>query len=101
MSSAPGTVPQPALPATSPPPAIVSPGAKPPGRGSRLPFILAGIVAIGVLALGLWRYQKSTESQRSKAAAFTSVRTATVSKGDIVQTLRLTGTTGAEKFASL
>src|SRR6476659_6998528 len=101
MSSASGAASQPAtLQPTPLSPAVVSPAAKPPS-GSKLPYILIGIVAVAGLGYGLWRYQGATQAERSKAAAVSAIRTATVAKGDIIQTLRLTGTTGAEKFASL
>lgn len=101
MSSASGAASQPAtLQPTPPSPAVVPPAVKPPS-GSRIPYILIGILAVAGLGYGLWRYQAAGQAARSKAAAGSAIRTATVARGDIVQTLRLTGTTGAEKFASL
>src|SRR4051794_4908552 len=101
MSSASGAASQPAtLQPTPPSPAVVPPAVKPPS-GNRIPYILIGILAVAGLGYGLWKYQAAGQTARSKAAAVAAIRTATVARGDIVQTLRLTGTTGAEKFASL
>lgn len=99
MSTAPGLAPQPQQ--TPGMPSVVPAAPKTP-RGSRLPWILIGIIALAGLGWFLWSRQATARNKAAGGAgAPVVVRTSTVRKGDVIQTLRLTGSTGAEKFASL
>jgi len=78
------------------PPASHSSG----GGGSRWIVVAVGIVAVAGLAWFLWNRQM-TEKRSAALAGAASTRTAVVRTGDIAQSLRLTGSTSAEKYASL
>ncbi len=97
MSTAPGLAPQ---PQTTPGSPSIVPVTPEPPRGNRLPWILIGVVAVAGLGWYLWSRQAGSTGQRTGAAAPVAVRTGAVRKGALHQTLRLTGTNGAEKFAS-
>lgn len=90
--------PTPVPPAHPPAPAPVA-KPEPPPPSSRLRWILP-LALVAAAAAGYQYWQKSN-AQRNQAAAQAAIRTAPVGKGPISNTLRLTGTTGAERFAQL
>lgn len=97
MSTAPGVAPRPASPVETP--KLVPGTPEPPRR--------RGGLWIGVLLLALiggaawWFLGRPATQQQQRSAAVAAVRTVTVRGGDVARTLRLTGTTGAERFSSL
>src|SRR4051794_5270139 len=96
MSTAPGVAPPPHTPATVP---GVAPRKPMPPRSKRSPIVLAGLIAIVGLGYFLWTRQNAQPA--SGPAGVTALRTATAFRGDVVRTVRLTGSTAAERFASL
>jgi HlyD family secretion protein len=94
------------LPATPPPAPVAAPKAPPtrvtPPRPRRRPWLAPAVVLVlGVLSYAGWtQYQKNFENQRL-AVAKQAVPTTQAGPGAIRQTIRLTGTTAAEKFVSL
>jgi HlyD family secretion protein len=98
MSTVPSMVPKPSAPAAAP--QVVHGAPKPPRKSTRW-LIVPGLVLLAGLGWWLWQRSQAASAQQSTPAAVTAVRTATVTTGDVVRSLRLTGTTGAEKFASL
>ncbi|MBS1830925.1 MAG: hypothetical protein JST93_36870, partial [Acidobacteria bacterium] len=64
-------------------------------------FWLAGVAAF--CAGAYWLYQKNLadEAIAAKRALTSATRTATVSGGKLLQTMRLTGTTGPEQFVTI
>ena len=97
MSTAPGVAPRPASPIEAP--KIVPGVPEPPKRRNRLGLVLVLLALVGGAAW--WFLGRPALQQQQSAANAVVVRTATVTGGDVVRTLRLTGTTGAERFASL
>ena len=70
-----------------------------PSRGKSRAWV--GIVLSVVLAgAGYWYWQNQQQSAETAATAVV-VRTATVEKGRVEKTIRLTGVTAAEKYSSL
>ncbi|MEZ5401640.1 MAG: efflux RND transporter periplasmic adaptor subunit [Bryobacteraceae bacterium] len=59
-----------------------------------------GLLLVAAAAAGVYWYQTGQIRARS-AATIAAVRTHVVAAGPVVQTLRLTGTTSAERYASL
>lgn len=96
-STAPGLAPKPSTPPGVP--EIVKPAAKPPRK--RGLWLLLLVAAIGAGAAWWFVARPATESANADRAAASAVRTVTVAQGNVVKTLRLTGSTGAERFASL
>lgn len=94
------------LPATPPPapttaPKISQPSvARPPAkrRSWGLPLVLLVVGGLGYF--GWTQYQKNVENERL-AAVRQAIPTAQAAPGGVSQTLRLTGTTSAERFVSL
>src|SRR5579884_2182725 len=88
-------------PVVSPPerkPQLVPPRVQ--HRRSRWKWWLAGAALVSIIAAVLyWRRLAAPSSAGSAAGAL--IRTATVTTGTVERTLRLTGVTGAENFASL
>ncbi|MDZ4800798.1 MAG: efflux RND transporter periplasmic adaptor subunit [Bryobacteraceae bacterium] len=66
---------------------------------------MIGLIAVAGLGWYMWSRQSAAKDQASAGAggpaAQTVIRTASVRKGSLMQTLRLTGSTGAERYASL
>ena len=91
--SAPSLVPDPHSPAA--PPKVSSPAHR--SQRSRWPSILLALLVIGGLA---WWAQRSTQTQANANKAVV-VRTAVVAAGVVNTGIRLSGTTGAEKFVSI
>ena len=58
------------------------------------------LLLVGGLGAGYWYWQNQQHSAESAATAVV-VRTATVDKGRVERTIRLTGVTSAEKYSSL
>jgi multidrug efflux pump subunit AcrA (membrane-fusion protein) len=89
-------------PAPIPAPKAPQPAAKPPRAKRRTGWLWLAAVA-GVAALGYYgwtQYQQNLEKERL-AAARQSIRTVPAGPGKLDQTIRLTGTTSAERFVSL
>lgn len=76
------------------PTAVPSPG-RPPSRAGWTLAVLAALLVGAV-----WMISKLQPTQ-PKVEPFTATRTATVSSGMVAETVRLTGVTAAENFASL
>jgi HlyD family secretion protein len=94
-STAPATSPH----APSPAPKVVQrTPAKPSGRR---PFWIVGLLLIAAIAAGVVYWQKRAATSQQASAAMRSVRSARVATGGLVATIRLSGATGAENFASL
>src|SRR5436190_42322 len=92
---APILVPVPGVPPAAP--KLVPPRPKPSGT-KRLGWIIFLVIA----AIGIERGIHFANRPATPSGAGASViRTATVAQGGIARTIRLTGTTGAEKFSSL
>lgn len=98
MSTAPGVAPQPSAPVAAP---KVVPGAPKAPKNNKLWFLIPALILIGALAWWLWLRTQPANDSADKAATAATVRTVAVSTGDVVQTLRLTGSTAAERYASL
>jgi HlyD family secretion protein len=94
------------LPATPPPapitaPKVITPSPAPPPAKRRSWGWPLAVLVLGALGyLGWTQYQKNLENQRL-AAAKQAIPTAQAQSGGVQQTIRLTGTTAAEKFVSL
>src|SRR5687767_10054127 len=98
-ASAPQIEPQ-IAPSTHPPataPTLVPPARK--RRKNRGLWILIGILILGALAYRAW--QVTSAQQSAATAAARAVRTATVYNGSLTRTIRLNGTTAAERYSSL
>lgn len=93
-ASAPILAPVPGSPPAAP--ALVPPRPKPTGK-KRLGWILVLIAAVIGIERGV-NYANRPAAPEATAAA---IRTGTVTRGVVERTLRLTGSTGAEKFSSL
>ena len=87
------------LPGVPPPaPTLVPPRPKPSGK-KRLGWIVFLIVAAIGIERGVHYYANVRKPPEAAAAAV--IRTGTVTQGLVQRTIRLTGTTGAERFSSL
>ena len=95
-ASAPILVPSPGTPPSAP--TLVPPRRKPSGK-KRLGWIILLIVAAIGVERGVHYYTNVRTTPEAAAAAV--IRTGTVTQGLLQRTIRLTGTTGAERFASL
>lgn len=97
QSSAPSPIAVPGRPEKKP--ALVQAEPKRPrGRG------LLWLAALAAAGAGLyWLYQRSLSdtSVAARRAALAATRTSTVGGGTVVDTIRLTGTTGPEKFVTI
>ena len=98
MSTAPGIAPKPSAPAAAP---QVVHGAPKPPKTNRFWLILPLLALLGGIAWWLWPRPDTAAGRPNQPAPAVVVRSATVSTGDVTRTLRLTGTTGAERYASL
>jgi len=97
VSTAPGLAPQPQAPPLSP---TAVPSRPKTPRTRPWWIILLGLIGVAILGYYLWTKQNpALLTGGSNTAA--PIRTATIGRGDIIRTIRLTGSTGAEKFASL
>ena len=94
-STAPAASPQ-QQPARTPS-VVVKPTLKPKSRG---PWWILGIVLLAAIAAGAYLWQKRAASTTSTAVS-PGVRTARASVGRVNTSIRLTGVTAAENFASL
>ena len=70
-----------------------------PRRGSKRRWAWL-LLLVGGLSAGYWYWQHQQHSADSAATAVV-VRTATIDKGRVERTIRLTGVTSAEKYSSL
>jgi HlyD family secretion protein len=79
-----------------PPPATVRPAPRKPRRG-----VLWAAVSIALLAGSLWQWRARSLARESARAAAAVTRTAPVALADLRQTIRVSGTIQAERFAML
>ena len=93
-ASAPILAPTPGVPTSAP--ALVPPRPKPSGK-KRLGWIIFLIIA----AVGIERGIHYANRPVPETSASAVIRTSTIAQGVVERTIRLTGTTGAEKFSSL
>src|SRR5438128_4858045 len=93
-ASAPILAPAPGAPARTP--ALVPPRPKPSGK-KRLGWIIFLVLA----AVGIERGVNYANRPATDTSAAAAIRTTAIAQGAIERTVRLTGTTGAEKFSSL
>jgi len=97
MSTAPGLAPPPESPPLSP--AVVPNRPKAPRPR---PWWIFGLGLIGVVALGYYLWTRQNPAPATAGSpGLAAVRTASIGRGNLIRTIRLTGSTGAEKFASL
>jgi len=94
-ASAPVLLPSTGSPAVTP--VLVPP--KPRRSGPKWIGWILAIVVVGIIAERAIHY--SRQRAASQSAAVAQVRVGAVTQGTVAKTLRLTGTTGAERFASL
>jgi multidrug resistance efflux pump len=97
MSTAPGLAPQPSAPTTTP--EVVQPAAQPPKKRGILLLVL--LVVIGAAAAWWFFARPAADAAAAQNAAAVALRTSTVTQGNVLKTLRLTGNTSAERYASL
>ena len=101
LSMASSALPEFPPPVANPPsggsPQVVAP--EEPRRGGKRGWVLL-LLLLGGLSAGYWYWQHQQHSADSAATAMV-VRTATVDKGRVERTIRLTGVTSAEKYSSL
>jgi HlyD family secretion protein len=93
------TVEAPEVSPSEPIPSLESLKPEPHHRGRRW-WLLVAAVIVAVVGFLYWQQRETARKQQArKAAGF--VRTAVVRMGTLERTLRLTGTTAAEKFATI
>lgn len=98
MSTAPGVAPPPSTPAAAP--KVIHGAPKPPQRG-KFWVIVPLLAVVGAIVWWFWPRTESAAGRGTSGPPVVTVRTATVGGGSVIRTLRLTGSTGAERFASL
>ena len=86
-----------AVPLPSGAPQVSMPEEPRRGKGRAWVWML---FAVGAVGAGYWYWQNQQHSAEAAATAVV-VRTATVDKGRVEKTIRLTGVTAAEKYSSL
>lgn len=101
LSMASSALPEFPPPVATPPPGDSSQMVAPeePRGGSQRGWVWL-LLLVGGLGAGYWYWQNQQHSAESAATAVV-VRTATVDKGRVERTIRLTGVTSAEKYSSL
>jgi multidrug efflux pump subunit AcrA (membrane-fusion protein) len=77
------------------------PFAEPPKEPSRLPKVLLGLAILAAASAAIYYVSIGRQKAATQAAAFASVKTATVQRANVESRLRLTGQTSARKYVNV
>ncbi|MCC6587813.1 MAG: HlyD family efflux transporter periplasmic adaptor subunit [Bryobacterales bacterium] len=94
------TNPRPHPPAPVKPVPVVSPEPQPPQPGRRWIWI-AGLLLLVGAAAGYFGWYKPRQEQAEKAAGAVTIKTARVTTGTVLRTLRLAGTTASREYVNV